>query len=296
MHAALSLQLYIYMHSAITQSSIVKVKAGQQKDETDLLAVEEPLEIRLLFGPAEDRKQQSVSVTMRTPGKDFDLAIGFLFTEGIIQKWEDITSIKHCGGFDQNVVRVELKEDVSINISKLERNFYTTSSCGVCGKASINAVRTTCQIERSLNNALCFPAELLYTLPERLRSEQAIFQNTGGLHGCALFDVSGKLILSREDVGRHNALDKLIGAALQENLIPLDNYILLLSGRGSFELVQKAWMAGVQVIAAVGAPSSLAVEMAKEAGITLVGFLRNNGFNIYSGEQRIVISVYEDSH
>lgn len=283
------------MHQSITQTNITRVKGANQKQEIDFLAAEEPLEIRLLFGAAENRRQQSVSVTMRTPGQDFDLAIGFLFTEGIIQNIDSIQSIKHCGGFDQNVVRVELKEDVSVNILKLERNFYTTSSCGVCGKASIDAVRTVCRLEQSVEQ-VNFPSDLLITLPDKLRKAQSVFDNTGGLHGCALFNNAGNIILSREDVGRHNAVDKLVGAALQQNLFPLHQYILLLSGRASFELIQKAWMAGIQMIAAVGAPSSLAVQMASEQGITLAGFLRNGGFNIYSGEHRIIISEYEDSH
>ncbi len=284
------------MQSSITSTKIIRVKGNNQKEETDFLAAEEPLEIRLLFGPAEDRRQQSVSVTMRTPGQDFDLATGFLFTEGIIQNTNDISDIKHCGGLSNNVVRVELKQNVLVNITKLERNFYTTSSCGVCGKASIDAVRTVCRLEKQEIGDIHFTAGVLVTLPDVLRKAQSVFDNTGGLHGCALFDNSGKLILSREDVGRHNAVDKLIGAALQVGFFPIDSYLLLLSGRASFELVQKASMAGIRMVAAVGAPSSLAVEMAIEAGITLAGFLRNGGFNIYSGHERIIISAYEDSH
>ncbi len=284
------------MQSSTTQTKIIRVKGSQQKKEMDSLAAEEPLEIRLLFGPADNRQQQNVSVTMRTPGQDFDLAIGFLFTEGIIQNAADIRTIKHYDERNENIVRVGLAEGIPVNISKLERNFYTTSSCGVCGKASIDAVRTVCRLEKQPLETINFPANLLITLPDKLRKVQAVFDNTGGLHGCALFDASGNLILSREDVGRHNALDKLIGAALQNNLFPLHNYLLLLSGRASFELIQKAWMAGIQIVAAVGAPSSLAVQMATGVGMTLAGFLRNGGFNIYSGEQRIIISEYEDSH
>lgn len=284
------------MHSAITQTNIIRIKGNRQKEEIDFLAAEEPLEIRLLFGTANDRRQQSVSVTMRTPGQDFDLAIGFLFTEGIIQKREDVQGIKHCGGLNNNVVRVELKEDVPVNITNLERNFYTTSSCGVCGKASIDAVRTVSRLEKEEGNNTQFAADVLITLPDVLRKAQSVFDNTGGLHGCALFNTDGKLISSKEDVGRHNAVDKLIGAALQQGLFPLRSYLLLLSGRASFELIQKASMAGIQMVAAVGAPSSLAVELATEANITLAGFLRNSGFNIYSGADRIIISEYEDSH
>ena len=285
------------MHASITSAKIIRVKGDNRNEETDFLAAEEPLEIRLLFGPVNDRRQQSVSVTMRTPGHDFDLAIGFLFTEGIIKDINDIQGIKHCGGLNGNAVRIELNANVAVNITKLERNFYTTSSCGVCGKASIDAVRTVCRLSGSHPKQIHFLSDRLITLPDKLRKQQSVFDNTGGLHACALFDAAGNLILTREDVGRHNAVDKLIGAALQSSgMFPLDKYLLLLSGRASFELVQKAWMAGIQLIAAVGAPSSLAVQMALEEGITLMGFLRNGGFNIYSCEERIIVSAYEDSH
>lgn len=284
------------MHSSVIQTSITRIKDNKQVEENDFLVAEEPLEIRLLFGPANDRKQQSVSVTMRTPGQDFDLAIGFLFTEGIIQQFEDINNIKHCGGLNNNVVRVELKEDVEVNIGKLERNFYTTSSCGVCGKASIDAVRTVSRIEKDFHSSISISSNILITLPGKLRNAQAVFETTGGLHGCALFNKNGDLILSREDAGRHNAVDKLIGAALQQKLFPLDKYILILSGRASFELIQKAWMAGIQIVAAVSAPSSLAVEMANDVNITLAGFLRQDSFNIYTHKERIIISEHEDSH
>lgn len=265
------------------------MRAGNQAEETDFLTVEEPLEIRLLFGPAGDRKQQSISVTMRTPGQDHDLAIGFLFTEGIIENFAAISSIKHCGGLNNNVVRIELHEHVAVNIGKLERNFYTTSSCGVCGKASIDAVRTVRRLQHTASATIRIASNLLISLPGKLRQAQQVFEATGGLHGCALFNASGNLVLSREDAGRHNAVDKLIGAALQQNVFPLDRYILILSGRASFELIQKAWMAGIQMIAAVGAPSSLAVELATEANITLAGFLHRDGFNIYSHKERIII-------
>jgi len=282
--------------SSISSKSVIKVNGTGTRHVADLLAAEEPLEIRLCFGAALQRKQQSISVTMRTPGNDFELAIGFLFTEGIIKQIEDIHTIKHCNGLHENVVKVELKEEVTVDIGKLERNFYTTSSCGVCGKSSIEAVRTVCRLPHTINDTLQFSSEIIYSLPAVLRSTQAVFENTGGLHGCALFDTSGNLILTREDVGRHNAVDKLIGAALAQSLLPLDSYLLLLSGRASFELIQKAWMAGIKMIAAVGAPSSLAVQMAEEAGMTLIGFLRNKSFNIYSGEHRIIISAYENSY
>ena len=282
--------------SPVSHTSVIKVNSAGTHQMDDWLAAEEPLEIRLSFGALSQRKQQSISVTMRTPGNDFELATGFLFTEGIIQRAADIQSIKHCNGTHENVVRVELKEDVPVDIGKLERNFYTTSSCGVCGKSSIEAVRTVCRLPDTTNDTLQFPADIIYTLPAVLRSRQSIFESTGGLHACALFDASGSLVLTREDVGRHNALDKLIGAALAQFSFPLDKYLLLLSGRASFELIQKAWMAGIKIVAAVGAPSSLAVQMAEEAGMTLIGFLRNEVFNIYSGEQRIMIPTYENTY
>lgn len=273
--------------------NVIKVDAKSSFTTDDLLAVEEPLEIRLSFGSAENRQQKNISVTMRTPGNDFELALGFLFTEGIIENAAQISSIKHCNGLQENVVKAELLNGLELDFSKLERNFYTTSSCGVCGKSSIDAVKTVCRLPDFVGNDFCMSAEVIYSLPEVLRQNQHIFSVTGGLHGCALFDGHGSLKLAREDVGRHNALDKLIGAALQQNLFPLNKYVLLLSGRASFELIQKAYMAGIKFVAAVGAPSSLAVQMANDAGITLIGFLRGNKFNIYCGEQRINIPNFD---
>ncbi len=276
----------------VTPLTIVKVDENFSVSAEDFLAAEEPLEIRLGYGPAQNRVQKSISVTMRTPGNDFELAIGFLFTEGIIENAGQVASIKHCNGLHENVVRVELIDDLELDMSKLERNFYTTSSCGVCGKSSIDAVKTVCRLPETNADGLRFSAELIYRFPALLRQNQNIFEHTGGLHGCALFNTDGKLLLAREDVGRHNALDKLIGATLQQGLFPLDKYLLLLSGRASFELIQKAYMAGIKVVAAVGAPSGLAVQMAADAGITLIGFLRGRKFNIYCGEQRISLESY----
>lgn len=287
--------------SSALPASIIKVDdAGGTHHTDDMLAVEEPLEIRIGFDVEGERIQKSISVTMRTPGNDFELATGFLFTEGIIKNAAEILSIKHCNGINENVVRVELNGNVQVALNKLERNFYTTSSCGVCGKSSIGAIKTVCHLPRTTGKTLYISAEIIYALPGILRSRQDVFDFTGGLHGCGLFDNSGKLLLSREDVGRHNALDKLIGASLNQSMFPLNNYTLLLSGRASFELIQKAWMAGINIIAAVGAPSSLAVQMAEESGITLIGFLRNKTFNIYSAAHRIRInqneSFYENSY
>lgn len=279
--------------TSVTPLTIIKVDEKSSVSTEDFLAAEEPLEIRLGYGSAQNRLQKSISVTMRTPGNDFELAVGFLFTEGIIENIGQVTSIKHCNGLHENVVRVELIDDLELDMGKLERNFYTTSSCGVCGKSSIDAVKTVCRLPETILSELQFSSEIIYSLPDLLRQKQAVFNHTGGLHGCALFDNSGNLLLAREDVGRHNALDKLIGATLQQGLFPLDQYLLLLSGRASFELIQKAYMAGIKIVAAVGAPSSLAVQMAVDAGITLIGFLRGKKFNIYAGEQRISLKSYE---
>ena len=254
----------------------------------DMLAVEEPLEIRIAFGPEGDRNQKNISVTMCTPGHDFELAAGFLFTEGIITGKEDILSIRFASGAQPSdrVVVVELKPGIIFDPQKTERHFYTSSSCGVCGKSSISAVRNRIPLFEN-REEISVTASLLNSLPVLLRKRQEVFEHTGGLHASALFSSAGQLSSCREDVGRHNALDKLIGAALLNGDIPLQQQILLLSGRASFELLQKAAMAGIRIIAAVGAPSSLAVEIAGELDITLVGFLRDNRFNIYSGQKRI---------
>ena len=257
----------------------------------DLIAVEEPIEIRLGFGKAQHRQQKSISVTMRTPGHDFELALGFLYTEGIIKSAENILSVKYCTDLNtvedlENIVRVELRPEVDFDLEKLQRNFYTTSSCGVCGKASIDALKTVCNIDNSSNDFI-LSAELLTGLPEILRQQQTVFEHTGGLHAAALFSAEGKMLLMREDVGRHNALDKLIGAALQLKWLPANNKILLLSGRASFELIQKSAMAGLRLVCAVGAPSSLAVDTASGFNITLIGFLRDKRFNIYSAPARV---------
>lgn len=252
----------------------------------DLLAVEEPLEIRIVYGDEKSRQQKNISVTMCTPGNDEELAAGFLFTEGIIQKKEDILRSLITGQPGNNIVTVELKPGISFDPKKIERHFYTSSSCGVCGKSSIEAVKNVFGGNGSIDTINVSPS-ILTALPDALRRQQEVFEHTGGLHASALFDLNGKLLSTREDVGRHNALDKLIGASLTEGAVPLDHHILLLSGRASFELIQKAAMSGLKIVCAVGAPSSLAAELAKETGITLIGFLRDGRFNIYSGEKRI---------
>ncbi|GAB3908863.1 formate dehydrogenase accessory sulfurtransferase FdhD [Larkinella knui] len=258
-------------------------QAHEPQEHTDLLAVEEPLEIRLGYGPPDDRQQRSVAVTMRTPGHDEELALGFLFTENILESPAQIISVRHCVSDSEkkgNVLRVELQPGVVIDWKRLERHSYTASSCGICGKASIEAVQTVCH--QPLGSDFHLEPEMVHALPEKLRESQRTFAYTGGLHAAALFDENGQLLLVREDIGRHNALDKLIGAAFWQGWLPLSRFGVLVSGRVAFELVQKCWMAGVPMLAAVGAPSSLAVELAKEAGMTLLGFVRDNRFNQYS--------------
>lgn len=254
----------------------------------DLLAVEEPLEILLVYGPADERKQKSISVTMCTPGHEEELAAGFLFTEGIIQAKSDIQSCSTGGDVSRRSVTVALQPGLSFDPQKMERHFYTSSSCGVCGKSSLEAVRMVLPMPVTREGIRVGPA-ILTRLPQTLRIRQEVFEHTGGLHASAFFDTEGELLIAREDVGRHNALDKLIGASLLTGYPALDKGVLLLSGRASFELIQKAAMAGIQMVCAVGAPSSLAVELARECGMTLVGFLRDGRFNIYGGEERIGI-------
>jgi FdhD protein len=290
--------------SSMLQTTVEKVTGQISHQVKDSLAIEEPLEIQLTYGPSNARQTRSISVTMRTPGNDFDLAAGFLMTEGIIQDANHIEQIAYAGnsfnegtqspqamdvlklGSKQNTVRVDLAAEVEVSLGSLQRNFYTTSSCGICGKASLLALRTVCP-PRAGNN-FKVDAQLLYRLPERLRASQGVFDRTGGLHGAGLFDSTGNLLALREDVGRHNAVDKLIGSEFLADRTPLRNCLLLLSGRASFELLQKALMGGFPMVAAVGAPSSLAVQVAKEFDITLVGFLREDHFNIYHGSERIV--------
>lgn len=279
--------------SAVFPVKITKVNDSMFVQTDDLLAVEEPLEIRIGFGDKDNRNQKNISVTMRTPGHDFELALGFLFTEGIIENMAQIFQIKYCTELNtqkdnQNIVRVELHENVTIDFNKIQRNFYTTSSCGVCGKASIDAIKTVCNLQETPPE-FSILSNVILSLPQKLRAQQNVFEYTGGLHACALFDTEGNLILLREDVGRHNALDKLIGAVIgnKNQELLFHKKVLLLSGRASFELIQKAAMAGIKMICAVGAPSSLAVQTAQEFGITLIGFLRENRFNIYTEPQRV---------
>jgi FdhD protein len=258
---------------------------------SDILATEEPLEVRLSFATSDGRRlQRSISVTMRTPGHDEELAAGFLFTEGIVRAAEDIRAVGPCGPPAPNglvnVVRVDLADHVRVDLDRLERHFYTSSSCGVCGKSSLDAVAVQGRYDIEHAPFRVSPAAL-GALPEALRRLQAVFEQTGGLHASGLFDAGGALRLVREDVGRHNALDKLIGRSFLDRRLPLSDHGIVVSGRASFELLQKAMMAGCPLLAAVGAPSSLAVELAARFGLTLVGFLKAGRFNLYTRPDRI---------
>jgi FdhD protein len=252
--------------------------------ESDELAVEEPLEIRLGCAGVGKTAHTCISVTMRTPGHDRELAVGFLFTEGILAAPEQVANIYGCKA--GNVVCVNLHPGVAVDMTRLERHFYTSSSCGVCGKASLEAVRVHSR-HRLREGRPVVKAEVISRLPGTLREGQSVFERTGGLHAAALFDAGGQLLCLREDVGRHNALDKLIGAQFLAGRMPLAENVLVVSGRASFELVQKAVVAGIPILAAVGAPSSLAVELAREHGLTVLGFVRQDRFNIYTVGERI---------
>lgn len=266
-------------------SSTVKVQKwakGSKHTFPDQVATEEPLEIRV--------NGKSISVTMRTPGHDKELAAGFLYTEGIIHSPKDITEIVGCqnpkSDLDENTINVFLWKGAAFNPSQLTRHFYTSSSCGVCGKASMEAVRHNF---KPVKSKFKISNEVLYALPDKLRKAQETFEKTGGLHASALFDSKGKLVVLREDVGRHNALDKVVGWGLLNKKLPFKNYCLLVSGRVSFELMQKALAAGIPLVAAIGAPSSLAVSMAKENGQALVGFLKEKGMNVYTDNKNFQI-------
>jgi FdhD protein len=254
---------------------------GELRRKDDYLAAEEPLEIRVGDDP--------LSVTMRTPGHDRELAAGFLFTEGLIQHRKQIIKLEIAEPRDGtnrgNVIQAELSPEVTPDFAKMKRHFFAASSCGICGKASIDSIRS--RLLAAPNPDFRLDAELLVQMPDALRSSQDVFQRTGGLHAAALFDPRGKLLVLREDIGRHNTVDKVIGWALLEGRVPLSDSVLLVSGRGGFEIVQKAIVAGVPVVASVSAPSSLAVQLARELRLTLIGFLRGRRFVIYAGEERV---------
>ena len=268
--------------------NIIKVENNHQVEKEDFLAVEEPLEIKLKVG---ENAGKNISITMRTPGHDENLAVGFLYTEGIIKNLEEVEKVGHLKSFNPkmqgNQIQVDIKDSEGINLQKLERHFYTSSSCGVCGKTSIEAVESVSQFDLHNYMTNC-PAQLITQLPEKLRSAQSTFQTTGGLHAAALFDFDGNLVLLREDVGRHNALDKLIGAAFSKGMLPLKKYLVQLSGRASFELVQKSMMAGIPILSAIGAPSSLAIELGSSAGMAILGFVSKDRFNLYCGKEKLV--------
>ncbi|MFE4632423.1 formate dehydrogenase accessory sulfurtransferase FdhD [Streptomyces sp. NPDC056773] len=268
---------------------VVRIRNGVAGARADTLVAEEPLEIRLNGKP--------LAITMRTPGDDFALAVGFLASEGVLGSASDVRAVTYCEGAAEdgtntyNVVNVQLAAGVPVPDITLERNVYTTSSCGLCGKASLDAVRTATRFPGLADDPVRVSARLLGELPDRLRERQKVFDRTGALHGAGLFSAEGELIDVREDVGRHNAVDKIVGRALQAGRLPLAGTVLLVSGRASFELAQKAVMAGIPVLAAVSAPSSLAVDLAVESGLTLVGFLRGGDMNIYAGEERIDLTA-----
>ena len=270
---------------------IDRVQGDSRCAESDRVAVEEPLEIQIVSADAAGAAAKSISVTMRTPGNDVELALGFLYAENVIESPDQVADVVLAGqaaadGERKNVVRVELHRGVTLDLGKLDRHFYTTSSCGVCGKASIDALNLAGG--RSLaDKGATYSRKLLLELPDKLLSRQELFGMTGGLHAAAVFDQGGRLVALREDVGRHNAVDKVVGSLMREGRLPAGDLGLLVSGRASFELVQKALVAGLPTLVAVGAPSSLAVELARSFGMTLVGFLRGDRFNIYAGGHRI---------
>ncbi|KRB78188.1 formate dehydrogenase family accessory protein FdhD [Nocardioides sp. Root190] len=274
------------MGRVTSRRKVLRIRDGVADRRQDTLAVEEPMEIRVGGRP--------LTITMRTPGDDFDLAVGFLVGEGVVRSADDVLAARYCAGTDDdgmntyNVVDVGLDPSLPPIDPSLERNFYTSSSCGLCGKASLDAVRTTLTWSVA-DDPLRISVETLTALPGQLRDAQKVFDRTGGLHGAALFTASGELLVVREDVGRHNAVDKVIGHAVRNGLLPLRETVLMVSGRASFELVQKAVMAGIPALAAVSAPSSLAVDLAEENGLTLVGFLRGSSMNVYAGADRVLL-------
>jgi len=279
----------------MTGSSLVidisKISGAQQEIRNDSVAVEEPLEIQLSSPTVQNCAAKSISITMRTPGDDIELALGFLFTEGIITGADQVRAAAAVGqpapGSDlRNTIRVDLEPEVEVDLARLQRHFYTTSSCGVCGKASLDALRVSGQ--KSLRGQMTrFRRKVIVTMPDKLRARQDLFSKTGGLHAAAAFNQDGDIIVLKEDVGRHNAVDKVIGWLLNNGRLPAGELGLLVSGRTSFELVQKALVAGIPLLAAVSAPSSLAVRLAREFDLTLIGFLRAETFNIYAAAERI---------
>jgi len=276
------------MPSASNTSCIelCRVQGDRVAPDRDKVAVEEPLEIQIGFERKGVAAIRSISVTMRTPGNDEELATGFLFGEGLLNRRSELARIERNEG-SSNQVRIHLAAGVRFDLKHLERHFYTTSSCGICGKASLEAVHRLLLTGPHANSSLRLSVAAVHSLPSQLRRAQQVFADTGGLHAAALFDTHGNLLAVREDVGRHNAVDKLIGAAWLNGRVPLENRVLFVSGRASFELVQKAARADIPIFAAVGAPSSLAIELARACDLTLLGFVRDRRFNVYSASYRL---------
>ncbi len=277
------------MPSASNTSCIklCRVQGDSVAVDRDKVAVEEPLEIQIGFERKGVGAIRSISVTMRTPGNDEELATGFLFGEGLLNRRSELARIERNESNSANSVRIHLAAGVRFDFKHLERHFYTTSSCGICGKATLEAVQRLLLNVPRANSSLRLSVATVHSLPSQLKRAQHVFADTGGLHAAALFDTHGDLLAVREDVGRHNAVDKLIGAAWLNGRVPLENSVLFVSGRASFELVQKAVRAGIPIFAAVGAPSSLAVELARACGLTLLGFVRDRRFNVYSASYRL---------
>jgi FdhD protein len=279
-------------NDALSTVSVERVKTGKRVTEDDQIVVEEPLEIRLVHGRDTARSGRCLAITMRTPGEDCELVAGFLFTEGILTDASQIRSIapegeNAPGREHSNVVRVECDPDVTLDLERMQRHFFTTSSCGVCGKASLDALHVRGLMAPSANRPR-ITDEAIRRLPEELRAAQPLFASTGGIHAAGLVDKNGKLQAVREDIGRHNAVDKLIGRSFLDGFVPLGSASMVISGRPSFEILQKALVAGIGVVIAVGAPSSLAVDLARRFGMTLIGFTGSDRYNIYSGDRRII--------
>jgi FdhD protein len=266
---------------------VVKVQGDTVTRRKDRVVTEEPMEIRLVAG----RQRLTVAVTMRTPGNDFELAAGFLFGEGVVTDADQIVSINYCRDEDlsaeqlYNVVTVELRDPNTVDLTQLQRHFQMSSACGVCGKANIEAIQISGV--RPMVGGPVVPASVVTSLPQLLSERQSLFSTTGGLHAAALFDGAGRLLISREDVGRHNAVDKLVGRLILDRKVPAGDAVLMVSGRTSFEIAQKTVTAGIPILCSVSAPSSLAIEVAQSFGLTLIGFVRDDRFNVYSGEHRI---------
>jgi FdhD protein len=282
-----------YQINKIAHFTIRRYAQGVSDDVADQLAVEEPMELQISYGPLQNRKTLTVAITMRTPGDDEQLALGFLINEGILQSDSGIMRVNknthHENHLNPNIIHFIMAPDVHVDDKAIDRNFYMTSSCGVCGKASADSIRLLCPVKLIVQSH-SVSYSVIIGLSDKMRQVQNTFDSTGGLHASALFDQQGKLLALKEDVGRHNATDKITGYMAQNGILHKDGlYILMLSGRASFELIQKSAMSGISVVCSVGAPSSLAVATARKMGITLIGFLRGDRFNVYSHAERVFV-------